>query len=83
MIHFYKRYIERMAEDEYDYMSDNILAHCTQSGDIRPGLKRSHASLREHELDKKKQRIYEEQQLLRKVRKTPWELEQEKRDPGL
>ena len=38
---------------------------------------------REHELDKKKQRIYEEQQLLRKVRKTPWELEQEKRDQGL
>jgi hypothetical protein len=40
-------------------------------------------SAREHEVEKRKQRLLEEQRLLKKIRKTPRELEQEKRAEGL
>jgi hypothetical protein len=38
---------------------------------------------REHEVEKRKQRLLEEQRLLKKIRKTPRELEQEKLVEGL
>jgi hypothetical protein len=44
---------------------------------------RSVSSIREHEVEKRKQRLLEEQRLQKKMRKTPRELEQEKRAEGL
>ena len=44
-------------EEEEDYMSDAFLAKCVGEKDVRPGLKMSHATKREHEALKKKQEV--------------------------
>jgi len=64
--------------DEEDYMSEAFLAKCVPE-DVRPGLKRSHATKRDHELQKKKS----ECDVLRKTKKSKAELESEKREEGL
>jgi len=64
--------------DEEDYMSEAFLAKCVPE-DVRPGLKRSHATQRDHELQKKKS----ERDVLRKTKKSKAELESEKREEGL
>jgi len=64
--------------DEEDYMSDAFLAKCIPE-DVRPGLKRTHATQREHQLLKKKS----ESNVQAKTKKSKAELESEKRDEGL
>merc|ERR1711962_293 len=64
--------------DEEDYMSDAFLAKCIPA-DVRPGLKRTHATQREHQLEKKKS----ECNIKAKTKKSKAELESEKREEGL
>ena len=61
-----------MSSDEEDYMSDAFLAQCS---DVRPGLKRTHATQRDHEMHKKKAKIGE--------KKSKAQLETEQREEGL
>jgi len=72
-----------MSDDECDYMSDDFLAKLTQTEEKRPGLKRTHASLREHEKWKKKEQILEEQRMNKRIKKSMNEIEHDKRETGL
>lgn len=64
--------------DEEDYMSDAFLAKCIPA-DVRPGLKRTHATQREHQKEKKKI----ECKLQAKMKKSKAVLEAEHREEGL
>jgi len=70
------------ADDEPDYMSDDFLAKCIPE-DIRPGLKRSHKSQREHELEKKKHNLAEKDRETKKMRPPRDQKEIQNREEGL
>jgi len=71
-------------DEEEDYMSDAFLAKCVQE-DVRPGLKMSHATKREHETLKKKEEvaIQEAKEKSKRSKSTRQELEEEQRRQGL
>lgn len=69
-------------DDEPDYMSDDFLAKCIPE-DVRPGLKRSYKSQREHEIQKKKDELLERDQEIKKFRLPKGLEEIQNREEGL
>jgi len=71
-------------DEEEDYMSDAFLAKCVQD-DVRPGLKTSHSTKREHEALKKKQEvaIQDAKEKSKRSKTSRQEMEEEQRRQGL
>merc|ERR1719228_1088216 len=61
-------------------MSDTFLQ---PKEDVRPGLNKSHASAREHQILKKRMAFLEEERLNKKIKKTSKQVEVENRSEGL
>ena len=69
-------------DEECDYMSEDFLAKCLPK-DVIPGLKKTQHERREHEIQKKRQARFEEEQKFKKQRRSLKEIETEARDEGL
>ena len=69
-------------DDDCDYMSEDFLEKCLPK-DVIPGLKRTQHEKREHEMLKRKQARFEEEQKRKKLRRSIKEIEVEVRDEGM
>eukprot|EP00095_Tigriopus_kingsejongensis_P007183 maker-scaffold134_size322110-snap-gene-2.24 protein:Tk07183 transcript:maker-scaffold134_size322110-snap-gene-2.24-mRNA-1 annotation:"coiled-coil domain-containing protein 75-like isoform x1" len=69
-------------EDEEDYMSEDFIVKCAQI-DVKPGLKRTHPTQRDHNQAKKKSLLKAQAQLAQAERKSRADLEADRRSEGL